>query len=183
MRKLSIVLLIAAVVSFVLKEPAVGIFCLILGVAFFFLSGTTQTEKQSSGKPSGRPVHRSAPKNDYNRRDIEVPGAPAVDAYAYRGSQEEYFYALLTGAFPDYEIQRGLSLGKGGDCADVAFLMVKDSEPKLAILLGDSNAGKKALFKNTRYLLEGKGIPVQFYINTFRNKASYVYSRVSDALN
>ena len=180
MRKLSIVLLIAAVVSFALKEPALGIFCLILGVAFFFLSGTTQPEKKAETRVQHK---RPVPPNDYNRRNIDVPGAPAVDAYAYRGSQEEYFYALLTGAFPDYEIQRGLSLGKGGDCADVAFLMVKDSEPKLAILLGDSNAGKKPLFKNTRYLLEHKGIPVQFYINTFRNKASYVYSRVSDALN
>lgn len=183
MRKFSIVLMIVAVVSFVLKEPAIGVFCLIIGVCFFFVFGPSQTNSQTSEKPDRRPVHRSAPKNDYNRRNIEVPGAPAADAYAYRGSQEEYFYALLTGAFPDYEIQRGLSLGKGGDCADVAFLMVKDSEPKLAILLGDSNAGKKPLFKNTRYLLEGKGIPVQFYINTFRNKASYVYSRVSDALN
>lgn len=183
MRKFSIVLLIAAVVSFVLKEPAVGAFCLVLGAGLFFLSGAMQPEKQPSGKVPGRSAHKPATPNDYNRRNFDVPGAPAVDAYAYKGTQEAYFYELLTCAFPEYEVQRGMSMHRGENFADVSFLMIKDGEPKLAILLGDSNAGKKGPFNTTRYLLEKKGIPVQFYINTFRNKASYVYSRVSDALN
>ena len=57
-------------------------------------------------------------------------GAPAADLYAYRGSAADYFDALLTGCFGEYEIQRNVttlagktapaaatSAGKGWTCS------------------------------------------------------------------
>ena len=181
MRIVSIVLLVAAVVSFVAGDAAIGAFCLVLGIGLFILSASSGSGGKATPKasPKARP---QTPRKVYSNEDVFVPGAPAVDAYAYRGSQESYFYHLLTSVFPDYEVRRGMDLGYGADYAEVSFLMLKDGEPKLAILLGENNEVKSAPFANTRYLLENQGITVQFYINTFRNKASYVYGRVSDAL-
>ncbi len=215
---------------------------------------------QSKTKPKTSKKSKSkAASKDFNKLNIQVPGAPAVDAYAYAGSQKDYFRLLLTNAFPGYSLRTNVHLdelntaqtsgasgwtcscgaynttsfcgscGKAkpapkpsaswtcacgacnttpfcGSCGKrrpavnsappvikkpktafnkyepISYLLCRDGQPKLAIMLGDRYY-RVQYCKDTIKVLNDKGIPVQFYIDTFRNKASYVYSRVQSELN
>lgn len=167
------------------------------------------------------------PKIDYNHEDVEVPSAPAVDAYAYSGSQQDYFYHLLRGAFPECTIYRdvdandvltlgrssagawecrcgGLNTGEkctlcgkarpgssrgfkgalpGRNCGKISYLLLKNGRPKVAVILGDRETREEPRYVNTRRFCEKNHIDCQFYIDTFRNKASYVYSRIRSGLD
>lgn len=39
---------------------------------------------------------------------VLVPGAPAEDAYAFRGSVDDYFAAMLRGCFPEYAVEQNV---------------------------------------------------------------------------
>ena len=209
MKALAYLFLIAAVAAIIAVQPAIAVFCAILGVGFLLLSGSSKKESAAPAKKNPpQPARKPAAKKpqgavSHNRRNIQVPGAPAVDAYAYHGSQKDYFYYLLSRAFPAYAVQIDVSaqdlsgnsfhtmetvsafdplvtMDDGG--VPVSFLLCKDGEAKLAILLGGRDDRNTPAYRQTEEALNTKGIPVQYYINTFRNKASYVFSRVSEAL-
>ena len=183
------------------------------------------TNKETRKEP--QVILQQRPKIDYNHADVEVPAAPAVDAYAYSGSQQDYFYTLLRGAFPDCTIYRDvdandvLSLGQGSygawecrcgglntgakctqcgkarpgssralkgslpgrNCGKISYLLLQNGRPKVAIILGKRETREEPRYVNTRRFCEKNHIDCQFYIDTFRNKASYVYSRVRSGLD
>lgn len=199
MKILSIILLIVCAVSFISAEPAIGVFCGILGVAFLFLSGTTKKDSTPPAKKPSPKAPRKTPAPDF-----PVPGAPAVDAYAYGGSQKDYFYYLLSRAFPGYAVQVDVSIADLSGSSfhtmetvtdfdsdvtldeasvPISFLLCRDGQPRLGILLGGRDDRSTAPYRATEEKLVSMGIPVQYYINTFRNKASYVYDRVKKALD
>lgn len=205
MKILAIILLIISIGAGIAKDAALAVFFCILGVAFLILSGTDKKEEKA---PAAKPAPRSAPKKtpkiqNHNHKSIQVPGAPAEDAYAYGGSQKDYFYYLLCRAFPAYAVQVDVSTGDldhnsfgtmhtvsafdplataEDDAVPVTFLLCKDGTPKLGILLGGRDDRNTPPYRHTEETLRSMGIPVQYYINTFRNKAGYVYSRVKEVL-
>ena len=209
MKALAYLFLIAAAAGIIAAQPAIAVFCAILGIGFLILSGDSKKESSAPAKKNPpQPARKPAAKKpqaavNHNRRNIQVPGAPAVDAYAYPGSQKDYFYYLLSRAFPAYSVQIDVSVQDlsgnsfhtmetvsafdplvtmDDGSVPVSFLLCKDGEAKLAILLGGRDDRNTAPYRMTENVLTAKGIPVQYYINTFRIKASYVYSRVSEAL-
>lgn len=205
MKALAYLFLIAAAAGLIAVQPAISVFCAILGVGFLLLSGSNKKESSAPAKnPARKPAAKKAQAAvNHNRRNIQVPGAPAVDAYAYGGSQKDYFYYLLTRAFPSYAVQIDVSVDDfsgnsfrtmetvsafdplvtvDGGSVPVTFLLCKDGEPRLGILLGGRDDRNTLPYRETENALTARGIPVQYYINTFRNKASYVFSRVSEAL-
>lgn len=249
MRGLSILFFVLFAIFASMSNAPLSVFCLILGVGFLLMSGKSKKDNKAvEPQPVRKPAQKSKvaaskparrPSVSYNRRNIQVPGAPAADAYAYPGSQEEYFRLLLTRAFPDYTLRCSVPVenlygaegrfvqstapagtstdgswtcacGKVnttafcGDCgsrkpaakaaptsspavngeyATISFLLCKDGQPKLALMMGDRYDRSSRPYENTEKYLTDRGIGVQYYINTFRNKASYVYSRVIDQLN
>lgn len=52
---------------------------------------------------------KSASKPVYTPPVYTPPGAPAADAYAFRGKPQDYFSALLENCFPSYELCRNVS--------------------------------------------------------------------------
>jgi hypothetical protein len=133
-----------------------------------------------------------------------IPGAPAVDLYAFRGKPEEYFSRLLQGCFPEYEIQSNVHpstltqlSGSAWICRcgnrnyskfcvecgkpqpenhyPISFLLYRNGTPALAIVLCDKN---RANVRRTIQACQSIGLPCQCYYTHFRNKASYVTDRI-----
>jgi hypothetical protein len=137
-----------------------------------------------------------------------IPGAPAVDQYAFRGKSEDYFARLLSGCFSQYEVRTNVQPGTltqlpdstwtcvcgnrnhGNFCIEcsklrsedhypISFLLCQNGRPVLAILLCDR---ERANVRRTARACASVGIPCQCYYTHFRNKASYVVDRIRSSL-
>ncbi len=217
-----------AIVLGIVEQWGLAIIFALVGI-FFPVDGGKKSQPKSTARGTSatptRPVSpipvrvpvAGSPAIPYNRRNIIVPGAPAVDAYAYHGSQHEYFQKLLTAAFPHCTLRCDVPVTQiqshcpdswtctcgainatpfCGNCgarqpslnmslrkyAPVSFLLCVNGTPKVALMLGSRYDKDSPSYQNTIRYLERNHIPVQYYIDTFRNKASYVYSRVADSL-
>ena len=117
---LGLILLIGGVVLCFASQFALGAFMIIVGIGMMLLNQPTpkQTKKTSSTKQSASKQKTTARKTPVKKEVTPVTGAPAVDAYAYNGSVESYFDALLRGCFSGYEVmKRGESKASGGSTA------------------------------------------------------------------
>ncbi len=252
MRFISVILFFSGFVTCAVGLFPIGVI-MILGGIFFWIKADADapsknnTANQTNSQNKTQPVRQPAPKTkttpkppkqtkvrngkkDFNHIEMYVPGAPAADAYAFHGEQSDYFYQLLSNAFPGYTVRTNVALDElhtvtavsagtaswtcqcgacnttafCGSCgsrrpaapapapkfrasqaytANISFLLCQNGTPKLAIMLGDRDYRYQYVCDNTEKALIAQGIPVQYYIDTFRNKASYVYSRVMDQLS
>lgn len=110
-------------------------------------------------------------------------GAPAADAYAFRGTAEEYFAKILSGCFPQYEVQRQVRIAEEGtDSIPLTFQLCQQGQPVLAVIVCDKHLYGYKRFRNTVNACKLKGLPVQCYYTQFRNEANYVTERLGQVL-
>lgn len=95
-----ILLLILGFVLCVVNAFFPGMIFILVGL---FMAAAGQPKKTNEGKA---PVRRHA----QIKPPVLVPGAPAEDAYAYQGSADDYFAALLQGCFPAYRTEQNVSV-------------------------------------------------------------------------
>ena len=69
-------------------------------VGLFMAAGSQPKETKNTKSSAKSRVYRSV------EPPVQVPGAPAADAYAFNGSVEDYFAGILSGCFHDYNVQR-----------------------------------------------------------------------------
>ena len=131
--------------------------------------------------PSPTPDRSSAPQPAPAK---PVPaGAPAVDAYAFRGPCEEYFSKILSGCFPQYEARRSVDIAtQWPDAVPVSFLLRKDDTSVLAVIVCDKHLHGRRRLRATVDACKDMGIPVQCYYSQFRNDADYVIQRLGQVL-
>jgi len=95
-----ILLLILGFILCVVNAFVPGIILILIGL---FMAAAGQPKKAEETK---KPVTR---RSTQIKPPVLVPGAPAEDAYAYQGSADDYFAALLQGCFPAYRTERNVS--------------------------------------------------------------------------
>jgi hypothetical protein len=143
----------------------------------------------------------------YEPATPQIPGAPAVDLYAFRGKAEDYFFQLLQGHYTNYEIRSNVvpmtihqlqntpwtcvcshSNTVGASvCARCARPQPQDYYPiSLLMLRGGIPVlavllcdKSRANVRRTLRACAAAGIPCQCYYTHFRNKASYVIDRIN----
>ena len=109
--------LLCAVALFLVQE---WILALIFGgLGVFMLFGIKEQPKKQPSPAKKTPAkktdepqqHGHVQKQSSPAQKKHAPaGAPAADAYAYRGKLENYFLELLQAAFPDYQVEQNASL-------------------------------------------------------------------------
>lgn len=112
-----------------------------------------------------------------------VTGAPdqVSNAYNFPGTVGEYFAALLSDAFDEYEIRTGVACD--GLKIPVNFMLCRDAQPVLAILLFDSNDSKaRYQARKAVDIFAPEGISSIHFFENYRNDAPYVIDRVRTAL-
>ena len=87
-----ILLLILGFILCVFDRFLIGFLLILVGLVMAAAGQPKKNAAKRVAKPLAPPV--------------QVPGAPAADAYAYSGSVEDYFADLLRGCFPVYSVQR-----------------------------------------------------------------------------
>lgn len=108
-------------------------------------------------------------------------GAPAADCYSYRGSVEEYFAQILSGCFPELQVYTNDYLAGPGN-VPVSFLLYRDDNPILAIIICSSQKYRNKCVTNTVHACQVRNIPVQCYYREFCNQAAYVVDRIQRAI-
>lgn len=109
---------------------------------------------------------------------------PGNDLYAFRGTPKEYFAELFAEFFPEYTVQCNVRLTSLlNEGVPVSFLLCRDGQRKLAVILCHSQDYEQKKITNTIAACQALGIPVQRYYTNFRNKSSYVRDRAGKALN
>ncbi len=137
-----------------------------------------QTAPQSApaAMPDNSFVHteNTAPKTTYSQ-------APAVSAYAFSGTVQEYFRTVLSHGFPDCELYTNVPNEKLE--IPITFMLCKDGKPAAAIFLLDShdNLNRSAVGRAVRFLASAR-IPATHFYEDYRNDASYVADRVRTAM-
>lgn len=111
-RTLGKIELLCAVALFLVQE---WILALIFGgLGVFMLFGIKeQPKKQAAPAKKAPAAKKPAPvqkQNSLTQKKEAPAGAPAVDAYAFRGSVDNYFLTLLQNAFPEYQVEQKVSL-------------------------------------------------------------------------
>lgn len=95
--------IVLGIIFGVVEVFALTVPLVLIGLFMMAVAGAEKDEqkkKQHQPQPAPRrPVQKAAPS--------EVTGAPAVDAYAYRGTPHDYFAALLANCFPGYQVSSG----------------------------------------------------------------------------
>ncbi len=106
-----------------------------------------------------------------------------VDAYAFRGPVDQYFSMIFCNYFPEYTVQRNVRMNLASEAhVPVTFLLSRNGQHKLAIILCHSQEYNKLAIRNTMAACQALGIPVQRYFTDFRNDCNYVRSRMGQAL-
>ena len=97
-----ILLLILGFILCVVSAFVPGVIFILIG---FFMTAGGQPKETKSTKSVTKPRVQKpvAP-------SVQVPGAPAADAYAFKGTVEAYFAGILSGCFPAYNVQRDVSV-------------------------------------------------------------------------
>lgn len=116
---------------------------------------------------------------------METKGAHPLftDVYAYRGRDEDYFAGVFTTCFPDYQIQRNVSIqGQEGESIPVEFLFSREGRPCLAVFLRYSDKWRKKEVAYLKSACRYQGMEGIVLIRNFRNTALYVCDRVESVL-
>jgi hypothetical protein len=117
--------------------------------------------------------------------DYIPAGAPAKDAYSYRGRGiyrvENYFQELLINCFPEYTISVNHSIAPS-PAVPVTFMLLQGGIPRLAIIVCGSNEYRTRRIQATVDACRQLRIPVQRYYREFRNDSNYVIQRVQSGL-
>lgn len=101
-----IIMIVSGIALCVVEQFVIGVIILLVGVYFTIIpqpAPKKNQKSQSTRKKQDPPVK----KQEKKKTVVTVDGAPAKDAYAYKGTCVEYFDALLRGCFPGYEIAHG----------------------------------------------------------------------------
>lgn len=115
-RTLGILWLVCATALFFVQEWILALVFAGLGVlAIFGLKEQPAPVKKSTPAkkpaPAREPVKKTGNRQTSLAQKQQAPaGAPAADAYAFRGSVDNYFLQLLQSAFPEYQVDRKVNL-------------------------------------------------------------------------
>lgn len=114
------------------------------------------------------------------RKATGVPN-PAVSAYNYPGTAEEYFSQIFSDQFAEYEIRRNMT--HEGLKIPANYLLCREGTPVLAVFLVHSKDGKSRYqLKKAAELLGREGVRCTHFYEDYRNDEVYVLKRVQDAL-
>ena len=111
-RTLGKIELLCALALFLVQE---WILALIFGgLGVFMLFGIKEQPKKQTTLAKKAPAPKKpAPvqkQNSLSQQKTAPAGAPAADAYAFRGSVDKYFLNLLQSSFPDYQLEQKVTL-------------------------------------------------------------------------
>ncbi len=95
-RLFAIIAMIIGFILCVMDQFGIGVTLMSVGVFVAILA-----------KPKSQPARRNPTPQ---KPPVTVPGAPAADAYAFHGTEEEYFYQLLRGCYPQMQVERNVSV-------------------------------------------------------------------------
>ncbi len=111
-RTLGKIELLCALALFLVQE---WILALIFGgLGVFMLFGIKEQPKKQPAPAKKTPAPKKpAPvqkQNSLSQQKTAPAGAPAADAYAFRGSVDKYFLNLLQSSFPEYQLEQKVTL-------------------------------------------------------------------------
>jgi hypothetical protein len=110
---IGIILLASGIIICIAGEVVMGIPLAIVGIGLMMMPSTSaKQEQKQTPKKTSQPKKKTAVKT--------VPSeAPAVDAYAFNGTPDRYFDALLRNCFPEYTVNSGskTSAGTAWECS------------------------------------------------------------------
>ena len=114
----------------------------------------------------------------------DTTGAPAADAYAFRGTVDEYFRQILSNCFPGYSVQCSTSVTAGLTGAQDwgYFTLIKNGKPCAVILLVDKYHWHTQEIIDAMKQCQRSRIPCLRFIRQFRNQAGYVIGRINGVL-
>lgn len=140
---------------------------------------------ESSHTASTPVTSQAYPASSHPTRAQSTPipeGAPAADAYSFRGTTEEYIYQILCNSFPGYQIQRQGSLSSDPTAVKPTFLVCGNGAIALAVIVCDKHLYGRKRLRITLDACRQRGIAVQCYYTQFRNEYHYVVQRLSEVL-
>ena len=94
---------------------------------------------------------------------------------------EEKIVEVLKTEFPDYTYEENFSpakLGGEGKFMDYSFLVCKDGEPKLAMMLIGKTTCSHREYRWSKEFAEGFGLPFINFIRHYPNKVEYIKQRL-----
>jgi len=119
-----IIMIVSGIVLCVVEQFVIGVIILLVGIYFTIIPQPTpkkQTQssgqrkstpsKKASGQGKNTPAKKASGKKSASVKPVPT-GAPAVDAYAFQGTPDRYFDALLRGCFPEYSVGQNVAVGK-----------------------------------------------------------------------
>jgi len=105
-----------------------------------------------------------------------APGQILVKSYAV----DDYFRKILARHFREIEVQEDVEIVDDG--VNVNFILIKNGQPKLAIILCNSRVYNSKAIRQTIDACEASGVVVQRYFRDFENEESYVCQRIGSVL-
>lgn len=117
-RTLGILWLVCATLFFMVQEFILALIFAALGVYALF-GMKEQSKKQpapvkKAAAPKKSTVQKQNPpagkQNSLAGNQTPPSGVPAADAYAFRGSVEDYFLKLLQASFPEYQVEKNVAM-------------------------------------------------------------------------
>lgn len=96
-----IVIIILGFILCVLDAFVGGVLFILVGL---FMAAAGQPKQAAKTTKKKSPAKRPTPV----KPPVLVPGAPSEDAYAFQGSADDYFAALLRGCFPAYTAEQNV---------------------------------------------------------------------------
>lgn len=123
------------------------------------------------------------------------PTAPTLPEVPERSAQEwsDFFEEILTTEFASYTIKKavaaaelvamtGITVAYHPACSPVDFLIMKDNEPVLAVMLVRANTYRGMNVKGTYAICEAAGLQYVRFFTDMANERAYVVERMKQYL-
>ena len=110
---IGIIILAVGIILCIAGQVVYGIPAAILGIGLMAIPSDTKVKGNNNTQtPVQKKTSTPKKKTSTSKKNVVVntTGAPAVDAYAYQGTCEEYFDTLLRGCFPEHTLGRNVSV-------------------------------------------------------------------------
>lgn len=131
-------------------------------------------------------VNHSSPNAGYSQNNTNYsapqPQRPQQINGQNCGDLSAYFYNILAGAFPDYEIKAGIpatAIGASNPAAkNYDFCLFKAGRVAAAIMLTPHNRDRNSAFLTAKAACYNAGIPFINFYTHYPNEREYVINRV-----